>query len=706
MKTPSPQIVDRLGIEKLASLPQASVRLLQTCNDPEAEFNTLTSIIRSDPGLASKMVHAANSPLYAQWGNIGDLNRMLVVLGLDTIKTIAITSSVLEFFRKIQPGRNHSVARFWHRSLLCAHLSRELANKTGYGNPEEAYLCGLLHKIGQLVLLNCEPEAYAELLSKQHLPAILAQQETQEFGIGHVDLGSWLVEHWKLGGFICDAILYQSEPLERLLDAPKLVVLVNMAAGLSDPARRSDCMVVIRSRLQLERPDLELLIEEAEHQVEQAAKSFDVDIEKEEAVRLADEPQEPVHGRSGPDSAADVVRNTTLLESATAAMLQQSSSQPPYPAIHTFLSILFGLDQVLFFIKAPGNILWGQPVGEHDLWLEQIHITLKPGRSLICDTFIHKKPLDTFQYESANTALNVIDRQLIRKCGYSGLLTLPLITKGKVLAVIVTGVDRTTLDGLRPQSELLRLFLNQAAKLVLQQRKVAEQHLMQQAESRAEMIRNVRKIRHEANNPLSIVSNYLHILGAKLGAENPVQQELEIVKQEIGRVSNILLELTSPFSDKDLQPGFVDLNDLVTGLHSILKPSSFDLNGIETELELDNSIAPFKADKDKLKQVVINLLKNAVEAMPDGGRIAIRTRNNVIDERGRQVEISIKDSGPGLPETVRRSLFKPVSTTKGADHAGLGLSICGQIVRKLGGGIKCLTDSKGTEFIIAIPRVE
>jgi signal transduction histidine kinase len=118
---------------------------------------------------------------------------------------------------------------------------------------------------------------------------------------------------------------------------------------------------------------------------------------------------------------------------------------------------------------------------------------------------------------------------------------------------------------------------------------------------------------------------------------------------------------------------------------------------------LDSTLAPLLTDKDKLKQILINLLKNASEAMPDGGEITLSTQELLVSDEGKYLEIRVQDNGPGLPEQIRRDLFRPVKSTKAAGHSGLGLSITAQLTKELKGRIHCRSNFRGTEFIIALP---
>jgi signal transduction histidine kinase len=116
---------------------------------------------------------------------------------------------------------------------------------------------------------------------------------------------------------------------------------------------------------------------------------------------------------------------------------------------------------------------------------------------------------------------------------------------------------------------------------------------------------------------------------------------------------------------------------------------------------------PFETggDADTLKQILVNLMKNAVEALPGGGEIAIGNNGYVNRDGQLYVELWIKDTGPGISAEVMANLFTPVRSAKGSAHRGLGLSIVHGLVKQLQGFITCRSSKKGTTFEILLPSL-
>lgn len=224
------------------------------------------------------------------------------------------------------------------------------------------------------------------------------------------------------------------------------------------------------------------------------------------------------------------------------------------------------------------------------------------------------------------------------------------------------------------------------------------------------------KVIHEINNPIAIIKNYLESLSLKLPDRHPAQEELSVVREEMTRVS-MLLDGLSSFSNPKIS-GFelVDINRLCSRMLEIMKKSILLPRQVRAELDPDPDLPEVMTDPNGMKQVLINLVKNAAEAMTDGGRVRIRTRflaesaKILVGEKKQlpgAIEIRITDNGPGISPDILEKLFEPYNSSKAGDgnrNAGLGLSIVHAIVRELNGRISCQSrPGKGTCFTVHLP---
>ena len=179
-------------------------------------------------------------------------------------------------------------------------------------------------------------------------------------------------------------------------------------------------------------------------------------------------------------------------------------------------------------------------------------------------------------------------------------------------------------------------------------------------------------------------------------------------------MAQLVNELSDFSEPKIWTTELLDINALFSDIITILQKSHMAGSNIKVHQNLDPSLPSFNMDKNRLKQVFINLIKNATEALTLGGNIYISTRfasDSFVNETSQDkdvdsgyVEIMLRDDGPGIPDTLKSRLFEPFITSKGAGHAGLGLSIVYNTVKELKGTIICESDTKkGATFKILLP---
>jgi signal transduction histidine kinase len=199
-------------------------------------------------------------------------------------------------------------------------------------------------------------------------------------------------------------------------------------------------------------------------------------------------------------------------------------------------------------------------------------------------------------------------------------------------------------------------------------------------------------VAHEINNPIAVIQGNLDLMRETLGAQaEPVAAELQLLDQQLDRMRLIVTQLLQ-YARPTEYAGYVEAVDVNRALEDSLVLVAHLLARTRIEVERDlRATARAGINRQELQQVVINLLVNAIQAMPEGGRLRLRTRDRselVADGRpGVLVEVS--DTGPGLSERVRERLFRPFFTTKN-DGNGLGLWISVGLVERYGGSIEGL----------------
>ncbi len=215
---------------------------------------------------------------------------------------------------------------------------------------------------------------------------------------------------------------------------------------------------------------------------------------------------------------------------------------------------------------------------------------------------------------------------------------------------------------------------------------------------------------HELNTPLANALLYTQIAKEELeesgtGIET-VQQRLSIVVDEVRQGSRIVRNLLdfSRHSQSDAQTN--DGNKILTKLMDIAGPHCASRK-IEVEIELEKGMPDIKADASTIQAILTNLVANAIEAMPHGGKIRLKTRYVKVLKT---IKIEIADSGPGIPKDELMKIFNPFFTTKKpGEGTGLGLFVSYEMARKLGGDIKVISStrdssvSSGTVFTVELP---
>ena len=220
-----------------------------------------------------------------------------------------------------------------------------------------------------------------------------------------------------------------------------------------------------------------------------------------------------------------------------------------------------------------------------------------------------------------------------------------------------------------------------------------------QSEKLAEVGRLTAGIAHEINNPLAMVAYATELLKREEPLSTFQEEMLEKIEMEVERLKSLTGGLLSFSSNRETQNRLVNLNDLIA---EVLKLLRFELQRKAIQLDTEFTEIPvINADPNKLKQVVINLVMNAVHAMQGQGRIVLRTALNL----NGMLELQIEDDGPGIASELQEKIFAPFFTTKPeGEGTGLGLYICQNIINGYGGTITLESKPQmGTIFHVHLP---
>jgi HD-like signal output (HDOD) protein/nitrogen-specific signal transduction histidine kinase len=705
-------IIDRIStLKELPSLPHIIVKLMEACHDENGSLGDIAEILTNDPSLCAKVLRLVNSAYYGLGSRVEGIDQAVAYLGTDAVKNIAICSAVYQAFNSRKGDSGFNLKVFWWHSLKCALLSRIFAREIAYGSPEEAFVAGLLHDIGKLALWVNFSDKYTELNKQyEHRPEMLAAGESQ-LGATHSQIGAWLLDRWKFQSFVADSALYHHEPLERIADALPLVQIVYTANKLSGQTvdGRGDGIRVAEKLYGFSQEQVIGFLARSDEELGEVARSFGIEIEapQESAENLSDKDRETQ------ENLVREVRDISLLLGTIRNLVAAQEEKDILKVLQEGLQILFDVRHILFFLYDDENKrLVGKAVEGHEATrISDLIIPMELEKSLLVSCLSGGKALDSFSL-GQNPDLVITDVQMIRFLRTDGMLCLPLAVRGEYVAVIVVGLDPAQRSHLGKHFKLLEMFINEAA-LTLRVEQLRERQLRKiQSERAAASFAMARKVVHEVNNPLAIMKNYLKILGIKLKKQGIELDEIGILNEEIDRVAHILGGLTQVSEKKSRKWAPVDINALVNDLVKLTAESLMKGKKVAVHVDLDPALPKLMSERDSLKQILINLMKNASEAMTNGGNLYFKTRHRGTPLEGGGesrgfVEVTVSDDGPGISDKMKKRIFEPFVSSKGGGHSGLGLSIVLNLINGLKGSLVCQSEEgKGTRFKIELPVVK
>jgi len=697
MQHPDQDIRNRLLIARLPAMPQILIKLIELLQADDAGMPELAALIAKDAGMASKILAVANSSAYQRHNRTVGLEQALVSLGTDMIKTLVISESVFQTFNNFPHSGSTDLRAFWKGSLTTAVIARDIARAIDYPHVEEAYLAGLLHNVGRLALLATAPQEYAYNFTARDDEELCAvEQRTLE--ITHAEAGAWLIERWNLDSFLADSVLYHHEPVPRLEAAHPLIRIVRVAHQLCYHADAPQGAVEAAALCGIEEDKLDAFIKSAARQVARAAEALGIDLAGADDVpappAAPPAPVDPVQARL-----SEEVRNMVLVQEMGQSFARQQGEAGMLDAMTRSARILFDLETTVILLESPtGHALQGAGSGEAQQRLSEYTVALnKPG--LLADAANNRQL--AFAARAGGAGVGIAEEQLFRIVGSEALVCLPLVAGQRCLGMIVGGVPAWQLPVLQKRERFLQAFGSQAAN-VLETALSERGHARRQVAHVAEEYREAsRRVVHEVNNPLSIIKNYLSVLDAKLARREPVVSEMSILNEEIDRVGHLINGLA------DLQPSdagsVTNVARVVEDVLRLFRATDFLPASVQVLTRMQDGPQEIDGDADLLKQILVNLVKNAIEAQPGGGRIEIANRGLVNRERRLYVELVVSDAGPGLSQEVLANLFTAVKSSKEGKHHGLGLSIVHSLVKKMNGMISCRSGAHGTSFELLLP---
>jgi len=293
----------------------------------------------------------------------------------------------------------------------------------------------------------------------------------------------------------------------------------------------------------------------------------------------------------------------------------------------------------------------------------------------------------------------------------------PLITRSKVIGVLATdAVDeigvpkeaRETLETFAPQIAIAIENAKLYSRLQEQMVELKESYALLSRSEKFSFLGNLAaRLAHEIKNPMTAIGTFIQLLPMKYDDKEFREDFHKIAMEETMRVNNLINELLDLVKTRESHFEYSDLHELIGKMLLLVSPQS-NAKKIDVVRHFDPDIGPVWLDSEKMKEVFLNLLSNAVDSIPKGGKIEIKTKKSTGRGQTKRVFIEIKDNGVGIQESMINKIFDPYFTTKHKSDlhngTGLGLFIAYQNMQDHGGTIEVKSKvDVGTTFILTLP---
>jgi signal transduction histidine kinase/HD-like signal output (HDOD) protein len=701
----SPKIFSKINTAiPLPCHPRVLIKLNRLCDSGTAASRDIARLAAMDPALTIKIMrlHGGGDP---KTSCLKAIEQVVSQLGPGTIKNVALFCLSNPLSNPLLWQTDANFNQFWFHSLRCAVIARLLSEHLAPELADDAYIAGLLHDVGKLLLWSNFKKDYEPLFKKSIQADSVLPAENDSIGTNHCEAGWNVVRNLKTNPFVADAVLYHHFTPKAVADALPLVKIIFSANTVCYQGNVADHIALMQTLgIRLAADRLDRILVEAEKQTDELLK--DVDLTAEALAK------DPPSSQKQTDAAVCSIFGEFRKLSVQHFTFEHTRTESGVVATQKNLlqafKILFDIAAAFFFHYDPArDALVGEPVesGPNQWLIGRIELPAAPGSNLPALTLSHRQIIDSFGYLT-NDLITIADEQLVRLLNAEGMLCLPLIYEGRWIGVICAGIDEPQFPLLWEQLDLLNSFAAQAAALLDKIDGAGIRSSSNRAMDKAFDDQAIHRVIHEVNNPLGIVKNYLAILAEKVAGQPEVKNEIALIREEIERIPGIIAQLSKSRYKAGNEDEVLYINDIIEDLSKLLTTSILEHAHITLNFDPEPHLPPCSGNKGHISQVFINLLKNSAEAMPKGGRIFMTTayESDKTGADGGDIVITIRDDGPGIPEKILARLFEPGWSSKGPEHSGLGLSISKDIIDSHNGTISCESHKdKGTTFRITLP---
>ncbi len=752
-----------IDVNTLPTLPAIAIEAIRLMEGENSSFDSVAELLKNDQVLAARVLHYANTASIGSRQKIVSIAQAVSVLGFNTIRSIILSASIFDSFSK-KLAKNKKLVYFWLHSIGVAVTAQILAERLGFPDSDEAYVAGLLHDIGKLILFLQGSDKFKELcrqLDKQGtystMGALPLDLENELLGLNHLDAGKAAAEHWKLPDSLTSSIWLHHQPVFETIypEQANLGQLVRFADVLCvsnnvgssyfltegpychehfhfalenlllhhhfSPADLDEILAMVHERLQNLGNVLGFWDEAVYKKLISAANTSLGSM----GVNLDRNNRQLQQANLVLEATCEMTRSLhTGLSQAAAAEIVCKAAARAFKA-NTCLCLIRDADRHSFV----GQLLQGGTCQELAV---PAHLAGMQDYLVKSDQApIEKEAIARLQQTSLDphggSFLETTFGGMLADSRFLATFFLAdkksRWTRNPVLGELVIDFSSSSdiqEEDLQDLQKNFTAFSYTAGGIV--ERLLLETHLSSQAEKLAETSRKM-----EENQRQLFHSHRLATVGQlAAGAAHEINNPLTIISLNIQIMMRLLEKTESSASIKERLQTISGqerrISKIIQDLMGFARPAEpkFEPSGITdiinkvlavlgdrvsmTKIKMNSSFAPdlpmIMVDPLQIEQVFMNLLVNANHAMPNGGAITI----NALERNG-MVETSVADTGTGIDAKNITKIFDPFFTTKKeGEGTGLGLAICNSIVEHNGGVLRVQSKvGKGTTFTVSLP---
>ena len=316
-----------------------------------------------------------------------------------------------------------------------------------------------------------------------------------------------------------------------------------------------------------------------------------------------------------------------------------------------------------------------------------------------------KKPL---QIENVQTSNTYQQQNIARKEGLVAMLSIPLVFGSKAIGTLNVYKKESYVfsnEEIHIAMALAEFSAMAIEKARLLERIVESEELLRQNEKLSALGLLAGEVAHEIRNPLTVLKMLYHSLELKFPKNDPREEDVRIMGEKMDHLNNIVEQILTFARNAEPQFKPSDINKTIDDLRILVRQKIAQQN-VQLDVQLSDNLPKVKADDQQLSQVFLNLTLNALEAMPNGGKLTIKSDSIQLSENDKNpthVRIEFSDTGSGMDSESRKKAFTSLLNTNKIGGTGIGLAIVNRIIESHSGQIKIKSNAIGTTFSIHIP---